>query len=63
MNPPAGTAIHPKDWMLVQRTEIRMRCLELAREAHQMMPDKALLDVAEQYYTWVRNKPEDGDTR
>jgi hypothetical protein len=62
MNPPSGTNIHPKDWMLVQRTEIRMRCLELAREAQPTMPDKVLLGIAEQYYKWVRNAPDDGGT-
>ena len=29
---PAGTNIHPRDWMLIQRLNARLRCLEVAAE-------------------------------
>lgn len=61
MNPPAGTNIHPKDWMLVQRLDVRMRCLELAARLHPTSNPTQLLKEAESFFAFVKSD-EDGGT-
>jgi hypothetical protein len=56
INPPAGTNIHPKDWMLVQKINARLRCLELAHERYPGMISKDLMDVADSYFKWAKQE-------
>lgn len=54
VNPPSGTSIHPRDWMLVQRTELRVRCLELAQRQLPTASPEELELFADRYYAWAR---------